>query len=131
MKRIISFLAALLLSTTVMHSLSGAEEGKQATAPATPQQKEQFEKSIEDRIRTLGKQLDELKAKAATMTEQAKKDMKADLTAAEKKRKIASQKMAQMKQETERKWKKFSKEMNEAVNDFERAYEKAKSHFKE
>ena len=131
MKRIMYFLAALLLNLSVMHSLSAAEEGQQTTAPATPQQKEQFEKSMEDRIRTLGEQLDELKAKAATMTEQVKKDMKADLNTAEKKRKIASQKMAQMRTKTERKWKKFSKEMNEAANDFERAYEKAKSHFKE
>jgi small-conductance mechanosensitive channel len=131
MKRIMYFLAALLLNLSVMHSSSAAEEGQQTTAPATPQRKEQFEKSMEDRIRTLGEQLDELKAKAATMTEQVKKDMKADLNAAEKKRKIASQKMAQMRTKTESKWKKFSKEMNEAVNDFERAYEKAKSHFKE
>jgi len=130
MKRIMYFLAALL-NTAVMHSLSAAQEGQQATSPDTPQQKEQFEKSIEERLRTLGKQLDELKAKAATMTDQVKKDMKEDLNAAEKKRKIASQKMAQMRKETERKWNKFSKEMNEATNDFERAYEKAKSHFKE
>ncbi len=124
-------LTALLLIVSGLLVLSAVAEERQATAVEKSQQKEQYEKSMEERLRKLGKQLDELKSKAATMAERMKKDTKEDLNAAEKKRKIASQKLEQMRNETEEKWKKFSKKMNEAVYDFEKAYKKAKSHFKE
>jgi hypothetical protein len=39
------------------------------------QQKEQHEKSMEERLRKIGKELDELKTKAEEMTEEARKDL--------------------------------------------------------
>ncbi len=124
-------LTALFLIVSGLMVLSAVAEERKATAVEISQQKKQYEKSMEERLRKLGKQLDELKSKAATMAERMKKDTKEDLNAAEEKRKIASQKLDELRNETEKKWKKFSKKMNEAVYDFEKAYEKAKSHFKE
>ncbi len=79
----------------------------------------------------LGKQLDELKSKAEAMTAQARKDVSKYLAEAEKKQKAAMRKLDEMKTESAHKWKKFTKEMNEAADDFEKAFERAKSHFKE
>jgi len=131
MKRIMSCLTALFFIAISPLLSYGVEKQQQAPTPATPQHKEQYEKTMEERLGKLGKQLDELKAKAAAMTEQARKDMNRQLAEADKKRKIASRKLEELRKKSEKEWNKFTAELDEAANDLEKAYEKAKAYFTE
>ncbi len=131
MKQFTFFLAAMFLIAAGPLQSYAAEKEHQPAAPQTSRQKEQYEKSMEERLKKLGRQLDELRAKAAAMTEQARKDVNSYLAEAEKKQKAASRKLDKLRKESVKKWKKFTSEMDAAMDDFERAYEKAKSRFKE
>ncbi len=131
MKRTL-YIISILFFIVLSPFLSFADENdKTATTPENSQQREQYEKTMEERLAKLGKQLDELKAKAATMTEGARKEIEQQLAEAEKKRKAASRKLEAMQKKSAAQWKKFSTEMDEAWGEFEKAYEKAKAHFKE
>lgn len=92
---------------------------------------EQQEKSLEERFRKLGKALDELKAEAGRMSKEARSEMDRYLADAEKKRGEISRKFAQMKAEGRKRRDKIMREMNAAIEEFEKAFETAKAHFKE
>lgn len=128
MNRAILFAAALfLVNGTPCSSLAVAQE-RPAAAPAASQQKEQYEKGMEERLGRLGKELDELKAKADV---KARDEMKQLLKEAEKKQDAASRKLEEMRRASQEKWRKFSSDMNKAADDFEQAFDKAKSRFKD
>jgi len=131
MKRSILSLAALFLFNISPCSAFAVEQERPATAPTATQQREQYEKSMEERLGRLGQQLDELKAKAAGKTEQARDEMKQFMVEAEKKQEAASRKLEEMRKVSKQKWQEFSSDMNKAADDFEQAYERAKSRFKE
>lgn len=118
------------ISFSPLPSLMAAAE-QQAATPNESQQKRQYEKAMEERLRKLGKQLDELKAKAAGMTEEARKDFNQYLVEAKKEQKSASRKLKEMRKESGTEWKKFSTELDKAAADLEKAYEKTKARFKE
>ncbi len=131
MKRILFVLSALFFVALGPARSFAAEEEKAAAPSVTSQQKEQYQKSMEERMAKLGKELDELQAKAGTMAAQARKDVDKYLAEAETKRKAAMRKLDEMKTESAHKWTKFTREMNGAADAFEKAFERAKSHFKE
>ena len=111
--------------------LYGAETQQQAAAPGTQQTREQYENSMEDRLKKIGKQLDELQAEAGRMAEQANKDLNHQLKKANKEGKAAEREFEELRKKSNEEWKKFTTDMNKAADDFEKAYEKAKSRFKE
>ena len=80
MKQFMFLMAAMLLFAAGPLRSHAAEKEHQTTAPEASQQKEQYEKNMEERLKKLGRQLDELKAKAAAMTEQARKDLNSYLS---------------------------------------------------
>ena len=131
MKRIMAYLAALSIISISPVLAYAVEKEPQATAPATMQHRKQYEKTMEERLGKLGKQLDELRTEAAAMTEQARKEADRQLAEAEKKRKAAALKLEEIRKKSEKEWKQFTAEMNEAADELEKAYEKAKSGFKE
>jgi gas vesicle protein len=85
---------------------------------------------MQERLGKLGKQLDELKAKAAAMTAEAQKDINQDLAKADERRAAASRKLEKIRKESGTTWEKFSTELDQAADDFENAYKKAKERFK-
>ena len=127
---LLTLATALFISFSPLVSWGAASE-QQAATPNESQQKKHYEKNMQERLGKLGKQLDELKAKAAAMTEQARKDINRDLAAVEKKRESASRKLEATRKESAATWKKFSADLDQAADDFENAYKKAKERFKE
>jgi F0F1-type ATP synthase membrane subunit b/b' len=109
----------------------GAAPEQRAATQDDSQQKRHYEKNMQERLGKLGKELDELKTKAAAMTEQARKNINQDLAEVEKKKETASRKLEKMRKESTATWKKFSADLDKAADDFEKAYEKAKERFKE
>jgi DNA anti-recombination protein RmuC len=125
----------LIMATALFISFSplvswGAASEQQAATPNESQQKKHYEKNMQERLGKLGKQLDELKAKAAAMTAEAQKDINQDLAKADERRAAASRKLEKIRKESGTTWEKFSTELDQAADDFENAYKKAKERFK-
>lgn len=130
MKNMLLMIAALLLLSTAPWRSYAADAATSAASPEAAQQKAQYEKSMEERLKKLGRELDELNARAAAVTEQAKADINRDIAEARMKQKAASAKLEKMRKESVKKWKKFASETDAAIEEFEKAYERAKAHFK-
>jgi ATP-dependent Lon protease len=130
MKETRLFIALMLLLAAAPLSALTTEKTPDTKTPETAQRKEQYEKSMEERLRKICRELDELKGKAANMTEEARKEMNRYLEDAEKKQKAAFRKLEEMRRESQKEWKEFIGEMNAAMDEFEKAYKKAKSHLK-
>ncbi len=130
MKKIILAIAVTISVPAIPFPVSSAVKTVEEPA-GDAKQKEEYEKSMEERLGKLGKEMDELKAKAGTMAGQARSEANRYIADAERKRKAASRKLDEMKVESKKKWKKFSSEVSAAMDEFEKAYEKAKSHFKQ
>jgi len=128
MKRIDLFIALMLLLIAVPLSALAAEQMPGTKEPEPVRQKEQYEKSMEERLRKIGKELDELKTKAADMTEEERKEMNQHIEEVEMKQKLASRKLEEMRKESQKEWKKVADEMNAAMNELEAAYEKRQNH---
>jgi hypothetical protein len=126
MTRISLILAALLLLASPLSLFAAAEVPTQKAAETGD--KEQYEKSMQERLGKLGAKLDELKKKADADSARAEKQLKAHLAEAEKKRQIAAKKLEELGQASRDSWKKFSAEMDKAAKEFERAYEQAVKH---
>jgi Skp family chaperone for outer membrane proteins len=109
----------------------GAVAQHQPRSQEPAETKDNYETSMEERFRRLGKSLDELHAKAAAMAEQARKETERSLGEAEKKRREAGRKLEEMRTEGGKRWNRFTGEMNAAMAEFEKAYERAKTHFKD
>ncbi len=131
MKQAILSLAAIFLVNLTPCTTFAVEQERSSAAPTAAQERQQYEKSMEDRLGRLGRQFDELKDKAAGKTDQARDEMKRLLTEAEEKQEAASRKLEEMRQASKKKWRKFSSDMSNAADEFEQAFERAKSRFKE
>ncbi len=131
MKHVVCLAAVLMILAARPLLTYAAEQERPATTQEMSQEKAHYEKTMEERLRKLGKQLDEIKARASATTKEARKNMDRYLADAEKKQKAATRKLAELRKESAEKWKKFASEMDAAADDFAKAYERAKSHFKE
>ena len=121
----------IILSLSALPFLAVAAERTNNPGSADTKQKEQSQKSMEERFRKIGKDLDDLEAKSQSLAEKTKKDMDRHIKEAEQKRKAAGRKLEELKTEGMEKEKKLKKDLNAALDDFEEAFEKAKAHFKE
>lgn len=128
MKRI-TFVPALLLSLSLLSGVQAAD--LKDASQKNDAKKDQYEQSMEERFRRLGRSLDELHARAQVLAEQARRDAERSLAEAEKQRKKAGQKLEELRTESRKRWAKFSEELNAAMDEFEKAYDRAKEHFKE
>jgi len=122
MKRIILSLAMPLILAGPMSLPVVAEE--QAGGSKALQEKEAYEKSMQERLGRLGARLDELKRRTEAGTERAEERMKDQLADAEKKRREAVRKLEDLGRSSKESWKKFSAEVEKAAKDFEQAFER-------
>jgi hypothetical protein len=130
MKNLSLIIAGVLLLAVAPWRSYAAGEPAGAASPEPAQQKEQYEKSMQERLKKLGKELDELNARAAAMTEQAKTDVNRGIAEAKAKQKDASEKLEEMQKKSVKTWKKFVSETDSAMDEFEKAFERAKTDFK-
>ena len=87
--------------------------------------KEQYERSMHERLGKLGSQLDELKKKAESRSAKVEGQMKNRLADAEKKRQAAELKLKELGLASRDSWRKFSLEMEKSAKEFERSFERA------
>ncbi len=130
MKRTQFFTGLLVLAVLPFATIAADKQPGTAVSESS-QQKEQYEKSMEERLAKVGRRLDELKAKSKRMAVEARKDLNQYLVDAEKKQTAAARKLETMRKKSIKTWKKFIRETDAALDEFEKAYERAKAHFKE
>jgi hypothetical protein len=129
MKKSIFILSLLAIVIAVPPPIAGAEKAKNGVQGS--RQQEQAEKNMEERLRKLGKDLDDLKARMDAMAERARAEMNRHIAEAEKKGKVAGRELEDVKAESKKKWETFSRELNAAMDEFEKAYKKAKARLTE
>ncbi len=123
--------AALTLNVFLIPSFVLAMEHPAAQAQTGDERKARDEQSMEERFRKLGRDLDELNARAQTMEKQTRKEIDRHLADAEKKRAAAEQKLEALQAAGKKKWDAFARDLDAALDEFEQAYERARKHFKE
>ena len=113
--------------------LTFAFVGWYADAKAAEQENDMqsFKKQAEERLKTLDKKLDELKAKAPEVKTEVKKEFKKAMTDLRMKQKLAKQKWTAVKKASEKRWEKAKSELSAAIQDLEDSYEKTVSKFQE
>ncbi len=122
----ISFLCICLISILSLPAFSPAADAGATAANHGSAQNDQYERSMEERFRKLGKNLDELQAQARALAEQARREAERSLADAEQKRKEAGRKLDEMRTEGKKRWDTFTNEMNVVMDEFEKAYERAR-----
>jgi uncharacterized protein YlxW (UPF0749 family) len=93
--------------------------------------KKSYEARIDKQLRALDKKIDQLKAKSAKMTEEAKKDFNEMMADFKKKREATEAKLQEVKKASAQKWEELKSGMNSAIKDLEEAYDRAAARFKE
>lgn len=108
MKRISLFIALMLLLSSVPLSALAAEQTSGTKTREPVKQKEQYEKSMEERLRKIGKELDKLRTNTADMNEEAREETNQHIEEVEMKQKLASGKLEEMRMESQKEWKKVA-----------------------
>lgn len=123
-----------LIAVVIAVFVAGSHLAYSAAADDTPGKKEQAEKSdknMEERLKMVGRQLDQLQVVVSKKAQQIEKDLKRSVQDAKKKNKDVSAKLEQAMKESVSAWKKFSTEFSEEVNKIEKALDNALSDSKD
>ncbi|HEY7724145.1 MAG TPA: hypothetical protein VH880_02335 [Anaeromyxobacteraceae bacterium] len=131
MKRIALLLAAPMLAAIAPSSSPAAGEPREPAARDSSRDREQYERTMEERLRKLGQELDELRAQVAAAAERAGKELEQELRRAEEKHEGASRQLEKLRKESAKRWKKLAGEVNDSLSDLEKACERARSRVKE
>jgi hypothetical protein len=75
--------------------------------------------------------MEELKGKAVDLKEDAKKEFDEEMKEFQKKQAAANQKLKELKSETAQTWRKIKAEVDSAIDELDKQYNKMMSRFKE
>ena len=120
-------LTALLFLLAGPLSLPVNGQEQQTETAGTLHDKEQYEKSMKERLGKLGARLDNLKKKADAKSVQVEGKLKERLAEAEQKRQVAARKLEELGRASQDTWHKFSADMEKAAKEFERSFERIKN----
>jgi TolA-binding protein len=120
---------ALALALGTPFSLAG-EAKESATAPSGQQQKEDYQKKMETKLKELNQELKEWKDKAQKMEKNARAEMDEQIAKLNKKEEEASKKLQDLKSKTGRAWEDFKGGVDSAVEDLSKAFDQMRSRFK-
>lgn len=131
-------LPVIVLSFTVSAFASKKEEVKQKTAEAaaavvdySKEQKEQFQKEMEDNLAAINKEIAELKSHVSDVSGEAQKELNEKITALESKQSELSQRLAKLKKSSGKAWSEMKSGVTKAWDALSGSYKKAKAEFKD
>jgi len=102
-----------------------AKEALDTTMGYAQEKSREYHDKIKESLKDYDKKMDELKAKSATMTEEAKADFNKTMEQLKEKKEAASKKLQELKKPTGKAWEDVKAGVNEAMADLKEAYEKA------
>ena len=102
-----------------------AKEALDTTMDYAQKKSREYQEKIKESLKDYDKKMDELKAKSANMTEEAKADFNKTMEQLKQKKEAASKKLQELKKPTGKAWEDVKAGVNEAMADLKEAYEKA------
>jgi sulfite reductase alpha subunit-like flavoprotein len=107
-----------------------AKPGNNSVTKGTIPAKNEYQQEAEAKLKELDREIDGLKTKAATQSEEAKKQFAKQMKELDRKREIARRKLDMFEESSEEAWQDMKPGINRAMKDLEAAYQRAASHFK-
>ena len=104
-------------------------EALEATKEFTLQQKEDFQKKIQAELDRMQKQIDRLRAKADDAKTEAQADLNKAIAELQKRKDAAGKKLQELESASEHAWGNLKSGLNTAMEDLEKSYKRALSHF--
>lgn len=136
--KIFKILLVLGLVGSVVYATDKAQEVKQKTSEAvqaageyTKEQKEEIQKSFEEKLSKLSAEIKELKSDAQTATGNAKQSLEKDIKNLEAKQKSLKKDMVRLKESSGKAWTEMKAGMGAALDKLSDSYQKAKKEFSE
>jgi DNA repair exonuclease SbcCD ATPase subunit len=107
-----------------------AQQSKEETRPAT-ESKEQYQKRIQGKLDELGRQISALEAKEETQADQARRQLRTQLKELTQQHQATARQYEELKQDGQEAWKKMKPQMDAALDELEKAYERLAARFQE
>jgi hypothetical protein len=107
-----------------------AQQSKEQTRPAT-ESREQYQKRIQANLDELGRQISGLEAKAEAQGDQARRELRKQLKELTQQHQATARQYEELKNEGQEAWKKMKPQMDAALDELEKAYERLASRFQE
>jgi TolA-binding protein len=104
-----------------------AREAIEATKEYTIQQKEAFQRKVQEELVAIHQQIVVLREKIAHLSESTRADLQKSLTELEKKKESAKERLEELKEVTDGKWRDVQERMNIAMNELKHSYHKLMS----
>jgi glucose-6-phosphate-specific signal transduction histidine kinase len=131
MKRLIPFLTIILLIWTPYGSQGSVPEfAVNSKGASINQQREQYQKEIETKLRKLDQEISALKAKAPEEGNELRKQFQQEMAELHQKRALAQRKFDKFTASSQQAWRDMKPGVDKAINDLEAAYKRAASDFK-
>lgn len=106
----------------------GARETIEATRDYTVQQKEAFQRTVQDEMTALQQRIQALREKANEASSTTRADLQRSISELERKKEAARKKLDELKASTGAKWNSVRAGMNAALDELKTSYQKALSH---
>jgi chromosome segregation ATPase len=106
------------------------QQPKEEPQPA-PESKEQYQKGIQGKLDELGRQISALEAKEETQADQARRQLRTQLKELTQQHQATARQYEELKQDGQEAWKKMKPQMDGALDELEKAYERLASRFQE
>ena len=94
------------------------------------EQKEEYQKQIEAKLKEFNQKREELKAKAADLKKESREEFNQQMEELKKKQEAAKKKLEEVKAASAKAWEKLKVEMDTAIEDLNKLYDTIMSHFR-
>ena len=119
-------ISGLLLPVLIQHA--PAQQSKEQTRPGT-ESREQYQKRIQAKLDELSQQISALEAREESQADQARRELRKQLKELTQQHQATARQYDELKQEGQEAWKKMKPQMDAAVDELNKAYERLASRF--
>jgi len=119
-------IGGLLLQLLIQHA--PAQQSKEQTRLAT-ESREQYQKRIQAKLDELSQQISALEAREESQADQARRELRKQLKELTQQHQATARQYDELKQEGQEAWKKMKPQMDAAVDELNKAYERLASRF--
>jgi Skp family chaperone for outer membrane proteins len=106
------------------------QQSKEQTRPAT-ESREQYQKRIQAKLDELGREISALETREEAQADQARRELRKQLKELTQQHQATARQYEELKQEGQEAWKKVKPQMDAALDELEKAYERLASRFQE
>jgi len=102
----------------------------EARSTVTKEEQEGYKKQVEEKLKTIGDRIKELKKKGVEVKDEARAEYKKEMKELKVKEEAAKKKLRELKKASLRVWDKVKSEMDESVESLEKTYDRVADRFR-